>query len=208
MRSFGKVDRCAAYRPALIDWVEHHADGPSTRSAFDHLDRCRRCEWELGEIAQTVVALQRLGAHAAAVEPPTDGWRDLRARLELPTPKARRPARSRWTLAGSMLGPAFVAVLALRFAVMPAAMPTEALGTDVPGAGIAGSMDRPMYDSGSQRLTEEIVLILGGQIRSEGHRAGSPAGVPASIDQRDLPPVSSPAIARSEPTPPRTAARS
>jgi predicted anti-sigma-YlaC factor YlaD len=202
------TDACARHRPPLVDWVEHRLEGPLTPSALDHLERCRRCEQELTEIAQTVIALRRLAARAAAVEPRADGWPDLRARLE---PSRRRPqaaGRSRWGLAGSILGPAIVAVLALRIA-----LPAAPVGAVLPDDGIAtstavGDASRPMYDSGSRRLTEGIVLILAGRTHDSDGLATWPAISPASTDRRDIRPAVRRVVAPSESTPPRTAYRS
>lgn len=209
MTTFGAKDPCAIYRPVLTDWVERRAHGPTLPSAFEHLDRCRRCELELTEVAQTVVALRRLGERAATVEPPADGWRELRARLEATRPRRGSTGRSSWSLTGSLLGPAVVAVLAIRIVLVPAPPPGERpdLSGGVARFGSIGS-ERPLYDSGSQRLTEAIVLVLGGPTRSGDRRSAGPAFVPASMDRRDVPPAARPAIAPSDLTPPRTAARS
>ena len=202
------TDACARHRPTLIDWVEHRLEGPLTPSAFDHLDRCRRCELELTEIAQTVIALHRLAARAAMLEPRTDGWRDLRARLEPAARRRQSAGRSRWGLIGSMLGPAVVAVLALRIAV-PAAPVGAVLVDD--GMGISSTIagaQRPMYDSGSRRLTEGIVLILAGRTHDSDGLAAWPVISPTSTDRRDIRPAVRRVVVPSESTPPRTATRS
>jgi predicted anti-sigma-YlaC factor YlaD len=208
VRIFGSKDACARYRPALTDWVEHRTQGPLTPSAFDHLARCRRCEVDLTEIAQTVIALRRMGERASALEPTADGWHDLRARLEASRGRRDPARRSRWALFGSMLGPAIVAVLALRIA-MPAA-PLGAVLTDdgLAGPSVSSSVPRPMYDSGSRRLTEGIVLVLAGRTRpSESHSTG-PSVTPSSTDRRDLPSAVRRATLQTESTLPHTATRS
>jgi len=207
MRFRRRDDPCVRYRPALTDWVEHRVTSPATVTAFDHLERCRRCEIEITELAQTVVAVRRLASRAAEVDPPSDGWRELRGRLEA---NERRPRSSdRWGLAGSMLGPAVVAVLALRIAIAPVA-PVEdvPVGDATRGPSSSTLVVRPLYDTGSGRLTEAIVLVL---TDGPGANAGSSVPLslnPSSTDRRDRPMAIRRAVARPEPTPPRSASRS
>jgi hypothetical protein len=209
MTMFRRADPCAHYRPSLTDWVERQAEGPLTREAFDHLERCRRCEAEITTLAQTVIALRRLGARAATAEPPLDGWRDLRTRLEASRKPSRSAGRWRWAWTGSMLGPAVVAILALRIAFVPVVPATDLPTHDAPAAASTTTdLTRPMYDSGSQRLTEAIVLLLAGPALAGEINSTSSVTVPSSTDRRDLPPPARRALAPSEPTPPRTAIRS
>ena len=207
MTIFGRKDACARYRPALTDWVEHRVQGPLTPSAFDHLARCRRCERELTDIAQTIIALRRLAELTAAVEPPTEGWTDLRARLEAQRRLSRPSFRSRWALLGSMLGPAVVAVLAMRIAVVA---PLGTVWTDDGSAGRSAPtrVVRPMYDSGLRPLTEDIVSILASRAPAGGGGMMWLATVPSSTDRRDTPPAARRAVPRSKSTLPRSATRS
>jgi hypothetical protein len=204
---FGRNDACARVRPALTDWVEHRVQGPMTPAAFDHLARCRRCELELTDIAQTVIALRRLAELTSAVEPPTDGWPDLRARLDASRRRSRPSFRSRWALLGSMLGPAVVAVLAMRIAV---SAPLGTVWTDDGSSGRAVSTRaaRPMYDSGSRTLTEDIVMILARRAPASDGGTTRLATVPSSTDRRDNPPAVRRPAPRSESTMPRSATRS
>jgi hypothetical protein len=204
---FGRKDACARYRPALTDWVEHRVQSPLTPSAFDHLARCRRCELELTDIAQTIIALRRLAELTSVVEPPTDGWSDLRARLEASQRRSRPPFRSRWALLGSMLGPAVVAVLAMRIVV---SAPIGVVWTNdgSPDRSVATRVARPMYDSGSRPLTEDIVTILAGRAPASYGGAMWLATVPTSTDRRDIPPAVRRAAPRSESIMPRSAMRS
>jgi hypothetical protein len=208
MTIFGRTDPCERHRPALADWIEHRADGPMTPSAFDHLARCRRCERELTEIALTVIALRRLGERASLAEVPTDGWHDLRARVESSRSRPRPGRRSRWALVGSMLGPAMVAVLVLRVAVSAAPVGADWTSDGLAGTTISSVSPRPMYDSGPRLLTEGIVRILSGRVQGGDDRSEWPAMVPASTDRRDVTPVVRRTAIRSESTPPRTAFRS
>ncbi len=207
MTIFGRKDACARYRPALTDWVEHRVQGPSTPSAFDHLARCRRCERELTDIAQTIIALRRLAELTAAVEPPSDGWPDLRARLEASQRRARPSFRSRWALLGSMLGPAMMAILAMRIVV---SAPIGTVWSDDGSSGRPASTRavRPMYDSGLRPLTKDIVTILASRAPAGGGDAMWLATVPSSTDRRDTPPAARRAASRSESTFPRSATRS
>lgn len=208
MSIFARTDPCERHRPALTDWVEHRADGPMTPPAFDHLARCRRCERELTEIALTVIALRRLGDRASRAEVPTDGWHDLRARVESSRSQARPGGRSRWALVGSMLGPAMVAVLVLRVAVSAAPVGVGWTGDGLTGPTTSSDAPRPMYDSGPRLLTEGIVRILGGRVQGGDDRSDWPTMVPVSTDRRDVPPVVRRVAIRFESTPPRTAFRS
>jgi hypothetical protein len=204
---FGRKDACARYRPALTDWVEHRVRSPLTPSAFDHLARCRRCEQELTDIAQTIIALRRLAELTAAVEPPTDGWPDLRTRLEASQRRARPSFRSRWALLGSMLGPAVVAVLAMRIAF---SAPLGTVWTD-DGTAARSTLTRvvrPIYDSGRRPLTKDIVTILASRAPAGGGGTMWLATVPSSTDRRDTPPAARRTVPRSESTIPRSATRS
>ena len=202
---FRSDDPCTRFRPALADWVEHQIEGPLTPAAFEHLERCRPCELELTEIAETVIALRRVAAKASALEP-TGGWHELRHRLEAAPRHSRRPARARWGVVGSMLGPAIVAVLALRFA-LPAAPLGVVLADD--GAGRpAISAGRQMYDPAPGRLTEGIVLVLAGRAQANDARSVWPVVVPSSTDRRDLPRAVRRVAAESAFTSPRSATRS
>jgi hypothetical protein len=207
MRLFRQRDACARVRPALTDWVEHRIQGPLTPAAFDHLDRCRRCELELTDVAQTVIALRRLAELAAAIDAPTDGWPDLRARLEESRRRSRPSFRSRWALLGSMLGPAVVAVLAIRMVV---AAPLGTVWSDDGSAERSAStrVVRPMYDSGSRPLTEDIVTILASRATAGDGGSTWLATVPSSTDRRDTPAAPRRAAPRSESTLPRSATRS
>jgi hypothetical protein len=201
-------DPCARHRPALLDWVEHRVEGPLTPPAFDHLERCRRCEEELTDIAQTVIALRRLAARAAALEPRADGWRHLRERLDPPRRQPRLVLRARWGLIGSMFAPAIVAVLALRIAVPGAPVGAMLLDDGLAGPSSSIGAPRPLYESGPRRLTEGIVLILASRTRNSDGPAIWPAVTPTSTDRRDIPPTAHRVVAPSESTPPRAATRS
>ncbi len=204
-RIFGSDDPCARFRPALTDWVAHRLEGPLTPSAFEHLERCRRCEIELTEIAETVIALRRLAARASALEP-TNGWQDLRRRLETSPRRARPTARTRWGVIGSMMGPAIVAVLAVRFA-MPAAPIGAVLADDgVDRPAISGG--RQIYDPAPGRLTEGIVLILSGRAQANDARTVWPVVLPSSTDRRDIPRAVRRVAIESGFTSPRSATRS
>ena len=207
MTIFGRKDACARYRPALTDWVEHRVRSSRTPSAFDHLARCRRCELELTDIAQTIIALRRLAELTSAVEPSSDGWPDLRARLEASQRRSRPSFRSRWALLGSMLGPAVVAVMAMRIAV---SAPIATVWTDDGSSdpAVATRVARPMYDSGSRPLTEDIVMILASRATAGDGGPTWIATVPSSTDRRDNPPAPHRAAPRSESTMPRSATRS
>lgn len=199
-------DPCVRYRPVLADWAEHRTEGPATASALDHLDRCRRCELEITELTQTIIAVRRLAARASAIAPPTDGWRDLRVRLVA----NERPPRSagRWAVTGSMLGPAVLAILFMQIAGAPIAPIADAVVDE----GIRGStstvLTRPIYDTGLGRLTEGIVLVLSGRTQPTDGRAVRLSISPSSTDRRDVPAPARRVSSRSELTPARTGARS
>lgn len=179
-----------------------------TPAAFDHLARCRRCELELTEIAQTVVALRRLGERASVLEPPNDGWRELRARLETSRRRSYSIGRSRWALVGSMLGSAMVAVLVVRVAVVagPAGAAWTSDGLAEPSS--SSEAVRPLYDPGPRLLTEGIVLILGGRAQAPDGPSAGPLAIPSSTDRRDVPRVIHRTTIPPKSTPPRAATRS
>lgn len=98
---------CAAYQDALLDFVDRRSGGLEVEAALRHLDRCPVCERELAATAVVLAALHRLWAESRTVEPPSDAWPRLRARV------VRRPAR-RWqpgTVAGLVAGAGLVVAL-------------------------------------------------------------------------------------------------
>lgn len=104
----GRVSGCRRYRAALIDFIDRHEIGPGTREALDHLDRCRRCENELAEVALTIHAVRRVMADAALRDPAGDAWDRLRLRIQRP---AASVWRARSTMAGLVAGAGLVATL-------------------------------------------------------------------------------------------------
>ena len=104
----GRSTGCASHRPALLAYAERSERGPDSPAAFEHLDRCRRCQADLTEIVLTVHAVRRTLAAARAVDPPADGWDRLRERVQ-------RPVASAWaartSLAGVIVGAGLVAAL-------------------------------------------------------------------------------------------------
>lgn len=117
----GRVTGCAAHRAALAAFAERSERDASTAAAFDHLERCRRCEAELAETLLTIHAVRRALADARAVDPPPDAWVRLRKRVQRPVAGAWA---ARASLAGVVVGAGLVAAL-----VGPAAVfrPKDAL---------------------------------------------------------------------------------
>lgn len=207
-------DACQRHRPALVDWIACRADGPASRAAFGHLERCHSCEVALAEIAQTVIALSRLGAQAALIQPDPDGWGRLRDRLDRAGGRTQRPAERRWTVFGSLLAPALVAVLAMRLAVLPDPAPAvdawpagtqTTSATSVQSAVTAvprplyDTASRPLYDTAARPLTEGIVLVLAGRDARSARRPVPPFG-PPSTDRRDAPRASRRPAAATDPS--------
>jgi hypothetical protein len=201
-----RPDACVIYRPALLDFVERRALGPESPAALDHLARCERCERDLSEVAQTIIALRRLGERARQVEAPADGWPSLRDRLERSQRAADEAARRlRRAFGSAMVGIAVAAVVAI---------------SSLTGTVTTGLVDRPAaalgarpattiarrYDPFAQPLTEGIVLAIAG-----GPARVAPAervqNVPTSTDRVDDPPVFAVVHITSQPIAPRTAYR-
>ena len=83
---------CSAHRAALLDFVDARDRSTVPRAALAHLERCRRCESEMTELALTVTALRRLAGDVASVEP-TTAWPALLARIDDPAlADATRPS--------------------------------------------------------------------------------------------------------------------
>jgi hypothetical protein len=104
----GRSTGCSTHRAALAAFAERSERGPETAAAFDHLERCRRCEADLTETLLAVHAVRRLLAAARTADPPPDAWARLRLRVQRPVAGAWR-ARS--SLAGVVLGAGLVAAL-------------------------------------------------------------------------------------------------
>jgi hypothetical protein len=199
---------CAIHRLALIDFVERRALGPDSPAALDHLARCATCERDLTEVAQTVIALRRLGERAGEVEAPADGWPTLRERLERSQRAADEAAR-RFRRA---FGGAVVAIAVVALVAVPSLTGTVTSGLDdglavVPGVRPASATDFRRYDPYAQRLTEGIVLAIAGGGPARISLAEPVAGRPTSTDRSDpsRPSISVRFIPQS--TAPRTALR-
>jgi predicted anti-sigma-YlaC factor YlaD len=199
-----RPDACVVYRPALLDFVERRAIGQDSPAALDHLARCERCEREMSEVAQTIIALRRLGDRARQVEAPADGWPTLRDRLERSQRAADEAARRlRRAFGSAIVGIAVAAVVAV---------------SSLTGTVTTGLVDRPAiagvrpattvarrYDPFAQPLTEGIVLAISG-----GPARVAPTervqNVPASTDRVDDPPVFASVHITPQPIAPRTVA--
>ncbi len=200
-------DACVVHRPALVDFVERRALGPDSPAALDHLARCERCERDLSEVAQTIIALRRLGERARQVEAPADGWPTLRDRIERSQRAADDAARRfRRAFGSAMVGMAVVAVVAissLTGTVTTGLVDRPAVAS---GARSAPSTIARRYDPFAQPLTEGIVLAIAG-----GPARLSPAervqNVPTSTDRIDDPPVFATVHINPQPTAPRMAYR-
>ena len=200
-----RPDACVVYRPALLDFVERRALGPDSPAALDHLARCERCERDMSEVAQTIIALRRLGERARQIEAPADGWPTLRDRLERSQRAADEAARRlRRAFGSAIVGIAVVAVVAV---------------SSLTGTVTTGLVDRPAvssavrpattvarrYDPFAQPLTEGIVLaIAGGPVRVAP--AERVQNVPTSTDRVDDPPVFASVHITPQPIAPRTVA--
>jgi predicted anti-sigma-YlaC factor YlaD len=202
-----RLDACAVYRPVLLEFVERRALGPDSPNALDHLARCERCERDLSEVAQTIIALRRLGERARQVEVPADGWPSLRERLERSQRAADAAARRlRRAFGSAVVGIAVVAMVAissLTGTVTSGLVDPPAVAS---GARPATSTVVRRYDPFAQLLTEGIVLAIAG-----GPARVSPAervqNVPTSTDRIDDPPVFATVHINPQSIAPRTAYR-
>jgi len=73
---------CSIHRAALVDFVDRRDRESVPRAALAHLERCSECEFELTDLALTVAALRRLADDVAAVEPSTEAWPAVLARID------------------------------------------------------------------------------------------------------------------------------
>ena len=195
-------DPCAVFRPTLVDFVERRALGPDSPAALDHLGRCTRCERDLTDVAQTVIALRRLAARASTVEAPPDGWAMLRDRLER-SQRAADDAARRFRRA---FGGAVVAVAVIAMVAIPSLTGSVTLSVDGDTEAIAGTRpatEARRYDPYAQRLTEGIVLAIAGNGPSRVTLAEPVAGGPTSTDRHD----GQQAVISISITPPSTAPR-
>lgn len=202
-----RADACAIHRPALLDFVERHAIGPTSSAALDHLARCARCERDLTEVAQTVIALRRLGTQAREAQPPADGWPTLRARIERSQRAADEAARRfRRAFGGAVVAVAVAALVAI----------PSLTGTVTSGIGdelAVGPDTRPAavgirrYDPRGQRLTEGIVLAIAGGGPARMSPAERVAAGPGSTDRHDGQRAVATIPFTPTPTAPRTAYR-
>jgi hypothetical protein len=180
-----RPDACVVHRPALVDFVEHHAMGPDSPAALDHLARCGACERDLSEVAQTVIALRRLGTRVGDVEAPADGWATLRVRIER-SQRAADDAARRFRRA---FGGAVVAIAVAALVAIPSLTGTVTSGIrDDAAVGAAtrpATADARRYDSSGQRLTEGIILAIAGSGPARLSLAERVAGAPTSTDRHD-----------------------
>jgi hypothetical protein len=203
-----RLGACAVHRPALVDFVERRVTGPDSPAAFDHLARCGRCERDLTMVAQTVIALRRLGEHAARVEPPADGWTALRDRLERSQRAADDAARRfRRAFGGALASFAIVAVVAV--ASLSGTI-TTGLGDGpavAPDTVHLPAVAARRYDPRAQPVTEGIVLAIAGREAPRAALAEQDAKGPISTDRRDRTRAAASQPAITQPTAPRTALR-
>jgi hypothetical protein len=201
-----RPDACVVYRPALLDFVERRTLGPDSPAALDHLARCERCERDLSEVAQTIIALRRLGERARQVEAPADGWPTLRERLERSQRAADEAARRlRRAFGSAIVGIAVVAVVAV--SSLTGTVTTGLVDRPAVATGVRPAMPvARRYDPFAQPLTEGIVLAIAG-----GSARVSPVervqNVPTSTDRVDDPPVFASVRITPQPIAPRTAYR-
>jgi hypothetical protein len=178
-----RQDACVIYRPALVDFVERQALGPDSPAALDHLARCAPCERDLSELALTVIALRRLGAHAGEIEAPPDGWTILRQRIER-SQRAADDAARRFRRA---FGGAVVALAVFAMVAIPSLTGTVTSGIDDGRTGLEDarpvSAESRRYDPYGQRLTEGIVLAIAGGGPSRVSVAERVGGGPSSTDR-------------------------
>jgi hypothetical protein len=118
----GRASGCAAHRAALAAFAERSERDSSTAAAFDHLERCRRCEAEVAETLLTIHAVRRALADARAVDAPPDAWLRLRKRVQRPVAGAWA---ARASLAGVVVGAGLVAALVGPTAVFRPTDPLE-----------------------------------------------------------------------------------
>jgi hypothetical protein len=97
---------CHRHADDLLAFADDRDIAAVDAAALAHLDTCPDCRREVEQAALAAVALRRLGAVAADVEPSADVWPRLQARL------TRRPVAWRWRapLAGLLVSAAVVAV--------------------------------------------------------------------------------------------------
>jgi predicted anti-sigma-YlaC factor YlaD len=107
-------NECRRHREALIAFLARAEPGERPQAALDHLDRCERCEAEMGQTALAIAALRRLFEDARVAEPPAVVWPRLREQVERPTRQ-----RFRTMLAAPLAGAALVALLVAPIAVDP-----------------------------------------------------------------------------------------
>ncbi|HYM84536.1 MAG TPA: hypothetical protein VEY67_10330 [Candidatus Dormibacteraeota bacterium] len=110
---------CGRHREALSTFADRRDPSVVDSSALDHLDRCPACRHEVEAEALTIVALRRLGAEAAAGEPPADAWPRLRRRVD----GRAAPWRWRTPLAGLLVSAGIVTVVLAPAAYLRPAAP-------------------------------------------------------------------------------------
>jgi hypothetical protein len=120
----GRSTGCSTHRAALAAFAERSERGLETGPAFEHLDRCRRCQADLTELLLTVHAVRRTLADAGTVEPPPDAWVRLRSRVQGPVASAWG---MRSTLASAVVGAGLVAALIGPTAIL---RPADAVGQE------------------------------------------------------------------------------
>jgi hypothetical protein len=103
---------CRRHQTALLDFVGTGERDAATGAALDHLDCCADCRVRMADVALAIAALRRFGAELKAVEPASDGWTRLRARVTRP-----HPAPWRWplTVASTVTSTLLVAILVTPF---------------------------------------------------------------------------------------------
>lgn len=162
---------CKRHLPAVLAAVAGVAEGAGPAAA-DHLERCRTCRAEAGEMALALIRIRRWARESARAEAPDDGWLRLRARLESSRRRAREAAwRARANLAGMMTATLLVAVV-----VGPLSVSGSAHGWS-PAREPSGPSDRdPFVGAIELAYVQRVRLAVVGRQTSIGGTA--PVGQP------------------------------
>jgi len=162
----GRSTGCAIHRAALEAFAELGVRGPATAAAFDHLERCRRCEAEIAETILAVHAIRRLLAEARAVDPPADAWARLRQRVQ-------RPVGDAWRARSSLAALALSACLVTAFVG-----PTAVIRTgDVSGREPGPAPEILRAQTTADQRAESAFLS---RVRVAPQRSTAPAAVPTA----------------------------
>ncbi|HVA87916.1 MAG TPA: hypothetical protein VNF73_16540 [Candidatus Saccharimonadales bacterium] len=103
---------CDRFRPSLVALLDRASADATPTALRRHVERCPECEAALAELTLTGFAVRRGLTASKSIEPPSDAWPRLRARVTRRGPRLSGAASS---VAGLAIGAALAVAMVVPF---------------------------------------------------------------------------------------------